>query len=527
MVDLALIEQLAKDGANKVIETHISWVILESDRVIKVKKPVDFGFLNFSSLELRKAACEAEVRLNRRLAPDVYLGVLPVREGDGGPHLGDTGRIIEYAVLMKRLPDEQRADHLLSQGELGEREIRAAAEVLGRFHEEAARGPHIDAYGTAEAVAVSIAENFDQTRFCLSDMLSFEEAEALERWQTDFVINKSYLFEQRITAKRVCEGHGDLRLDHLYFDSGFDGEGQVRILDGIEFSERLRYLDVTCDVTFLAMDLGAHGRTDLAERFLALYAETTGDYDLYSMADFYESYRAFVRGKIACFVVSDPSFSLEVREHARRQARRHFRMAVASELRSLLPPCLVGVAGLIASGKSTVAHALAQRTGAPVVSSDRTRKQMAGIAPVTRLQDSGFSGAYRASVTEEVYTEVLRRAEVVLRSGRSVIIDASFRSNAHRARLFALGARVGVPVRLVECRVSREVALARLEKRALDPTAVSDGRKEIWDDFAARFEPISELAEDVHIVLDTESSLSKNLSVLSKHVPMWPQGLVD
>jgi hypothetical protein len=497
-------------------ETHISWVLLGPEEVVKLKKPVDFGFLDFSTLEKRRSACEAEVALNRRLAPDVYRGIAPVtREGDRFTLNGD-GEIVDHAVVMQRLPDEDRADHRLARGELRDAHLRQAAETLAQFHAEAASGPEIAARGEAAAVRVSVRENFAQTRTCLPRLLGPEEALELERWQEGFLEREASRFHARAESGRVRDGHGDLRLEHLYFDP----QDELRILDCIEFSDRLRHVDVVCDIAFLAMDLGVKGRVDLAERFLALYAESARDHDLYGLVDFYESYRAFVRGKIACFALEDPELDIEAREAKEAEARRFFRLALASERRSLLPPTLVGVGGIIGTGKSTMADAISRATGAPVIGSDRVRKALMGVGPRERLGDD----AYTDAMTDAVYAELFRRARVVLESGRSAIVDASFASRGRRRALADTAKRAGVPLRFVECRADPRVLRRRLERRAEAGGSVSDAGPELLERFAAGFEPIDELGPAAHRVVDTDETSPWALArSLEGFIPLWPR----
>jgi hypothetical protein len=271
------------------------------------------------------------------------------------------------------------------------------------------------------------------------------------------------------------------------------------------------------------MDLSLHGRVDLAEAFLAEYARAADDYDLYALVDFYESYRAFVRGKIAALTAELPGLGLATAEQMRAQARRSFRLAQASERRSLVGPRLVVVCGPIASGKSTVAQWLADRLGCPVVDADRTRKRLLGHAPIEPLHDPAFRGAYDPAISERVYAELLRRAAVVIGSGRSVVLDASFRSRAERERARSLSRRLGVPVLFAECRAPRPLIEQRLRERERT-SGVSDGRLEILDEFLARFEPLDELAGGEHAVLDTSLPLATALSPVLDSLPRWPGG---
>jgi predicted kinase len=261
------------------------------------------------------------------------------------------------------------------------------------------------------------------------------------------------------------------------------------------------------------MDLAAHGRIDLAERFVARYARTSNDFDLYALVDFYEAYRAYVRAKIA------------VIRHDRAEARRHLLLALSSTRASLLRPALVAVGGLIASGKSTLAERLGGMMSAPVVEADRTRKHMLGVEATAPVTAGAWSGAYDPAFTERVYAEVLRRANVVLASGRPVIVDASFRSAAMRRAARELAVAHGVPFRFIECRVPREVALGRLSERE-KARSVSDGRTAIFDDFCARYEPPDELSPEERLTIDTSARPDETADAARRFVATWPPGLV-
>jgi aminoglycoside phosphotransferase family enzyme/predicted kinase len=505
----------------RLVETHISRVFLLEGDVFKIKRPVNLGFLDFTTLERREAACRAEVSLNARLAPDVYLGVVPVRLDPGGrASLCSDGAVVDWAVHMRRLPDAQRADVRLARGQLDRRAIDSIAAHLARFHADARTDDAVSAFGETEAIARNIEENFAQTRGIIDTYVPDEAAEIL-RWQTAFLRGHAPLFAQRVASGRIRDGHGDLRLEHVYLDPG----DRPTIIDCIEFNDRFRFADVCADVAFLSMDLEAHGRVDLAERLLARYARESNDYDLYALVDFYESYRAFVRGKIAAFMAADPDIDEGARTGAAAEARRHFLLALAADRRSLLVPVVVAVGGIIASGKSTVAERLADEMSAPVVDADRTRKSMVGIDPCQPLHEVAWTGAYDPGFTERVYAEVMRRADVVLASGRPVVIDASFRSPTMRARARELAVAHGVPFRFVECRADPEVCRLRLAQRA-QTAGVSDGRLDVFDAFRSRFEPVTELPSAEQVVLDTTCPLEESLGVLRGRLDTWPPGFV-
>jgi len=511
---------LVASGAVELVETHISWVFLLERDVFKVKKPVNLGFLDFRSTEQRREACEAEVTLNRRLAPDVYLGVVPIRRGEGGAaRVGGSGAVVDWAVHMKRLDDGCRADRLLAAGRLTPDRIDTVAKAVAAFHAGCRADAATARFGAPSMIEQNLEENFAQTEESLEDYVPRAEADDLRRWQRSFVREHEASLATRTAAGRVRDGHGDLRLEHVYFE-----RDRVTVLDCIEFNERFRFADVCADIAFLSMDLAGHGRVDLAERLLAAYAREADDFDLYAVVDFYESYRAFVRGKIAAMLARDADASESARRRARAEARRHFLLALSASRRPLLSPAVVAVGGFIGSGKSTIAERIGAEMGAPVVDADRTRKAMLGIEATRPVHERAWSGAYDPSFTESVYAEVLRRAGVVLDSGRPVVIDASFRSAEMRRAARELSTRHGAPFRFVECRASADVCRARLAERERG-RSVSDGRVAIFDDFCARFEAVVELAPQEHVVIDTSRPIGQSLDALRRRLDTWPEGL--
>ncbi len=520
-----LLRPLAYEGGATeiaLVETHISWVFLLEHDVFKVKKPVNLGFLDFRNLEQRKVACDAEVRLNARLAPQVYRGVVPVCLGDDGHcRVGVAqGPIVDWAVHMIRLPDTCRADELVASSDLSREALDAIAKRMAAFHAASTSDATISSFGAPSAIRRNIEENFTQTREAIGQYLPRAEVDEIEQWQIAFVRESEGLFEKRIRAGRVRDGHGDLRLEHVYLE-----EASVTIIDCIEFNDRFRFADVCADIAFLSMDLAAHGRVDLAEGLIASYARESNDFDLYALVDFYESYRAYVRGKVSTFLLSDDAVDAATRERVEREARRYFLLALSADRRSLLRPALVAVGGIIASGKSTIAQHIGAEMSAPVVDADRTRKAMVGVEASHALHDSVWQGAYDPAFTDDVYREVLRRAGVVLASGRPVVVDASFRSQAMRQAVRDLARDHGVPFRFVECRADAAVCRARLVERERTG-GVSDGRLEIFDAFRARFEPVTEVPSPEHVIVDTSRLLEDSIAALRARLETWPSGFV-
>jgi aminoglycoside phosphotransferase family enzyme/predicted kinase len=495
-------------------ETHISLVFLARDTVLKIKKPVDLGFLDFTELATRKRLCEREVELNRRLAPDVYRGVVPIAAGASGKlQPGAGGEAIEWAVEMRRLADDDCAQTRLQRDGLSIDDVRRIAETIAEFHGQCRCDDETASFGDPAVIERNVRENFEQTRQSALRFLAPAELAAIERFQLGFLRERRERLEARVEQRRVRDGHGDLRLEHCYLGAG----DKVSIIDCIEFNDRFRYGDVASDIAFLAMDLAWHGRHDLSEACLAAYVRATDDFGLYGVVDFYESYRAFVRGKVNAILESDGAASIEARQHAAAQARKYFLLAEACAREPASPPAVYAVAGLIASGKSTVADTLASVVHGPVVDADRIRKRLAGVTDTTPLHDAAFGGHYTAEASAEVYAELFRRAEVVLESGRSVVLDASFRERAKRGAARSLARRLGVPFLLIECHADRDTIRSRLAQRAREPS-ISDGRLEMFDAFAANYEPIDELAPEEHMRVDTSGSIADAMKPLREHI---------
>ena len=501
---MASLEQDFVERGFEVRQTHISRVFLGPELVYKTKKPVDLGFCDFTTLERRLRFCQLEVALNRRLAPGVYLGVVPItRDADGRHHCKGQGEIVDYAVEMRRLPDRDAADVRLREGRLEHEDVQRIAEHVAKFHADARQDAEIERYGTPVAIEANVRENFEQTRDTAPHALDRRELEAIERWQLAFLAERHALFAHRIARGRIRDGHGDLRLEHCYLSGG----AHVEIIDCIEFNERFRFGDVAADIAFLAMDLNWHERRDLSEALLAYYARASGDYDLYAIVDFYQSYRAYVRGKVSSILEQNAESEVE-RAQATAQARKYYLLAEACMRESLERPRVIAVGGYIASGKSTIAERLGRLVGAPVLQSDRLRKQSAGVDPLTPLRDAAFSGNYTAERSEALYAELSRLADVIVRSGRTVVLDASFRSRRQREVARGLAQRHGASFTFVECQASPEVCRARLVERAKGPS-LSDGRLDVFDVFVRSYEPVDELPDGEHVRFDTSRPLRK------------------
>ena len=478
--------------------THASWVFLTERDVWKLKRPVDLGFLDFRDVESRRRACEDEVRLNRRLAADVYLGVEPVHRTRGGHALVGDGPVVDWAVHMRRLPDAASAASLLEHGGLDARSLGMVAERLATFLGAARPTPD---FGAPAMLGRNLDENFAQVAPFVGDLLdqkTFDDAQTFQRGE---LVRNGPRFVARVVEKRVREGHGDLRLEHVYFLPGKDGRLEPVVIDCIEFAERFRCGDAAAELAFLSMELESAGRPNLAAGLIARFAEASDDFGLYGVLDFYLSYRAWVRGKVAAFVAVDPSAPLTLRTSKREEARHFFGLARSFSGPPLDRPFLIVVGGVIGSGKSTLAAELGRELAVPVVSSDRTRKLSAGL-PLTKPVDESF---YGDQGRERTYGEVILRASPVLRSGRGVVLDATFSTRRWR-QLAADAARAAQATFVfLETRCRPELLRGRLAERREKPS-VSDATDALLERFLRDYEPVTSLDPQPCLVVETDES---------------------
>jgi aminoglycoside phosphotransferase family enzyme/predicted kinase len=479
------------------IQTHLSHVFLTERRVYKLRKPVDLGFVDFTTREERNADCEREVSLNRRLAPDVYLGVAPLAS-DGracwaGPiseraSFGDDAP--EHFVVMRRLPDGRDALSLLEKGALSEFQIDRVARRIANFHARSQLGaPAPIAASAWHARCVDPVEECFRALFRVSEAGDVRELLAKTADRTrDFARWRAHRFEERRLSGRAVDGHGDLHLQHIWFE---EDDAEPVIIDCLEFSEQLRQIDSASDVAFTAMDLWYRGQRSLAERFLRTYASESGDFDLYGVVDYFIAYRALVRAKVAALVSIDANIDSGQRTRAAASAGRHLELA-AEVMAGVTRGRLMLIGGVVGSGKSTVAEALAEQLDGVVISSDRVRKQLAGLPPTNRVHALPDQGLYAPDAVERTYAALFECARPIVTSGRVAILDATFSRRRHRAMAADLAAELGVDWRLIEVRCSPEIVRERLARRVADAASTSDAGPEFYDRSVARFEPIAE-----------------------------------
>jgi aminoglycoside phosphotransferase family enzyme/predicted kinase len=496
----------------EVIQTHISYIFLTDSYAYKVKKPVDFGFLDYTTLTRRHELCEREVALNSRLCPDAYLGVVPLRERDGELSLSGPGETVEYAVKMVRLPHDRMLRQVLARGEGDDELFRRIARIVASFHARAVLSPAAGALKGLDGVKLNCDENFAQTEKYVGTLVPVATFDYI-RTSTDlFFKRRQGLFARRVGEGRIVDGHGDLHLDSIC------ATDPIRIFDCIEFNERFRIQDVTEEVAFLAMDLEFHGYGPFARVFVDAYVEASGDTELLELLAFYKTYRAYVRAKVNSFAAGDPHIPEEAKGAIRATASRYYELA-AHYAALFNPQRLLVTCGLTGSGKSTLARMVAELLALQVVRSDIVRKELLGIAPQERRHVPFDQGEYAPSMTERTYAAMLERAAPLLRVGHSVILDGCFIRRSQRRNARKLARRLGVPFMLLECRTSEDVIRERLERRAEKGGAVSDGRWEIYHGQLAEFEPPEEIGGDERVVLDRSKPVEELLRELSAVLP--------
>jgi aminoglycoside phosphotransferase family enzyme/predicted kinase len=466
-----------------------------SPYVYKVKKPVNLGFLDFTTLEKRRHFCNREVLLNRRLCPDVHLGVPPIFLNAGRLSFQEGGSIVEYAIKMRKLEARYFLPRLLKRNAVGIAELDRIVRTLKKFYQAQKPTDEIVAWGRIGKLKISTNENFRQAKEFVGNTISRPAYEAIRSYTEKFYQCSASLLKNRVRQRRIRDCHGDLRLEHVHLSPT-----RLSIYDCIEFNDRFRYIDWVSDIAFLAMDFDYQGYRDLARSFTNRMAAALGDKELLRLVDFYKCYRAYVRGKVESLQ------SLAAWQGQKKKnlinARRYFRLALEYAIAGSEPMVLV-VMGRIASGKSTLAKSLAGELGWELVSSDRLRKQLAAVPPHKRGSAAERQRLYAKSMTNRTYDALLKRAADRVRKRRSVILDATFGRRRHRDRLRNVLDRAGAVFRFVEAQAPDNVVKRRLKSREEKAREISDARLEDFEVLSGSYEPPSELSMRELLIIGT------------------------
>ena len=492
------------------IETHISHVLLAGDQAYKIKKPLDLGFLDFSTLDKRRFYCEEELRLNRRLAPELYEAVVAFSGTPEAPEFDGNGEAFEYAVRMKRFDREQELNRLLEREALPRHWMDELARTVGDFHRSIPRAGEDASLGTPEAVLAPMEENFNQLEGLLDNSDELQRLARLRAW-TEAEFHR--LHERLATRLRqgfIRECHGDMHLGNMAHVNG-----HIMIFDGIEFSASLRWIDVASEVAFVTMDLKDRGAPAHAHRFLNGWLEATGDYAMLALLPFYEVYRAMVRAKVAGIRLGQQGLGPEERKHARAQCQQYLRFAEELTASAGQPALLVNH-GLSGSGKTTLSQPLVEKLGAVTVRSDVERKRLAGMDALERGNSAPGAGIYGEEMSARTYARLAELCEQVLEAGYVAIADATFLGREYRDTFAALAHRLGVPFAVLHFQAPEAVLRERVAARAAQGNDASDAGVAVLEHQLRTVEPPGE--DEPVIPIDSTGTLpEEKLREIARH----------
>lgn len=477
----------------RVVETHISWVLLTGSYAYKIKKAVDLGFLDFSTLERRRFFCEEELRLNRRLAPALYRAVIPITGTAQHPRLGGAGAPIEYAVKMVQFEPAAQFDRLLAAGRLTPELLARFAAGLARFHSAIARATVADTYGTPTAVSAPVEENFAHIH--LPPSFTAEDAilSELHDWSARAHARLRPLLERRKADGFIRECHGDLHLGNITLY-----QGEPTAFDCLEFNDRLRWIDVMSEIAFLVMDLDEHGHSDLGLRFLNEYLHHSGDYEGLALLRYYQGYRALVRAKVACIRLRQTGAA----EPAAWDGVRAY-LRLAQDYTRPRPRALVITRGVSGSGKSTHTSGLPARCGMIRIRSDVERKRLFGLAPEARTQSGLDVDLYSRDAGARTYRRLAEIAAAIIDAGFTALVDATFLTCAQREQFRTLAAQLQVPFMILDFQATEARLRERVSARAQAGRDASEATLAVLERQLETREALTEDERAAAIAIDT------------------------
>ncbi|HIK19284.1 MAG TPA: AAA family ATPase [Leptolyngbyaceae cyanobacterium M33_DOE_097] len=482
-----------------LLQTHVSYVLLTGDYAYKLKKPVNFGFLDYSTLEKRKHFCEEELRLNQRSAAELYLEVVPITKTDDHYQLGGEGEPVEYVVKMRQFPQDTLLTALYDRGELTEELLEQLAKELAAFHRQAATSDYIRSFGTVEQIRQAIDENYEQTEKYVGGPQTQAQLDATRAYTDRLFAERADIFADRVTRDLIRECHGDVHLRNIAY-----WQDRIWLFDCIEFNEPFRFVDVMFDIAYIVMDLDARDRRDLSNRFLNAYLEQMGDWQGLQVLPLYLSRQSYVRAKVTSFLLDDPSVPEAAKQEAKETAARYYRLAWEYTQRPTQGKLLL-MSGLSGSGKSTTARYLAQTLNAIHIRSDAVRKHLVGIS----LSDRGGDEIYTPEMTQKTYNRLLQLGTTLAAEGYTVILDAKYDQQALRGAAIAQATEQQIPLTIVHCHAPVETLKERLNQRTGD---IADATTEVM--LKQVMEPF-DAEEQPHVLLvDTTQPLPEQLSSL-------------
>jgi uncharacterized protein len=494
------------------IQTHISHIFIASPFVYKIKKPLDLGFLDFSTLEKRLLYCRRELELNRRLCDDTYLEVARLVQSGNTFQItsenGQSGTPIEFIVKMKQLKRDNFLIGIAKERKLKISHLERVAIKLHRFYSNQTPDSEILNYGKPEQIRFNTDENFNQTESFIGKTISQLAFDSTRHYTNGFLEKNDSLLRKRINEKRIVDGHGDLHLEHINLT-----DNSICIYDCIEFNERFRYQDIAADLAFLAMDLDFHQYQKMSLQFIDRMSQLMSDPDLPVLTGFYKCYRAYVRGKVKSIESNEKEVTASDKIKAAEKAGRYFRLALRYSLFGSKPTVYLFM-GRVASGKSTLANQIAEDTDLPIYSTDHIRKEIADIPLTERLPDEERSSLYSSEMSVKTYQVLYDHGIREIRNGRSVILDGTFSSRKKREEFSERFEKAQVDYLFIEAVSDNDIRKDRLRKRPEDQSVISDARLEDMDFLDNQFENPEELDPDHLMKADTSGNIENSLKEL-------------
>ncbi len=496
-----------------IIQTHISYVILTGKYAYKFKKPVNFGFLDFSTLEKRKFFCEEEIRLNRRLCPEIYLEVVTLNRKNDDIIINGSGEVIDYAVKMKEFPQSFILNKLIEKKKIDEKIIDNIIDILVKFYRYSKSTNDINYYGTTEVIKNNTEENFEQTKGFINLTITKEIFDSIKKRTDDFINANTNIFDERIKNGFIKDCHGDLHSGNIVLLND-----KVCIFDCIEFNKRFRYSDVASDIAFLSMDLDFLGKPYLSSYLIEKYVVKSKDENIFNILNFYKCYRAFVRGKVIGFKLNDAKINQFEREKTIKLAKKYFDLAnfyskLFSKGKNDVNPILFVTTGLTGSGKTTVARKFAVDYNAKMISTDTVRKEFAGIDKYERHFDAYNTGLYSPDKMKQIYNKVFEKADILLNNKKNVILDATFITRKLRDISRRLAEKNNADFLILYCNCPEKKVKNYLENR-VKKKSISDGRWEIYIEQKNSYEkPLSKDAIEIDVSVN---DLDYHLKIFNK-----------
>lgn len=459
----------------KMIQTHISYIFLTGKYAYKLKKAVDFGFLNFKTLSKRKHFLEEELRLNKPIAPDIYLEVLTISKKDNIYLLDNNECIEEYVLKMVQFPQECLLINMFNEGKLTKFHLEALGKKVANFHQQTETNSYISSFGKIEVINQSIQDNYQATEKYIGIAQILEQYQETKQFTNSFLEDKKDLFLARIKHGKIRECHGDLHLKNICW-----WHDKIQLFDRIEFNEPFRFVDTIYDVAFTVMDLDARGKSDFGNIFLNTYLEYTGDWEGVQILPLYLCRQAYVRAKVTSFLLDDSNISAEEKEEALKTAKNYY--SLAWKYTQIKQGKLILMSGLSASGKTTKAQEIAPVENAIHIRSDAVRKHLANIPLIQR----GNQEIYSESWHQKTYNRLLKLGILLAKQGFNVILDATYSEQKWRLPVIKQAEINNIPVEIIYCHAPQEVLKKRISQRKND---ISDANLEVL--LQQKFEPFT------------------------------------